>query len=251
MVAEGGQGPRTAISSADAEHIAIRGQDLCRDLMGKTGFTEMFHLLVTGRKASADQLYFLDVLLVAIAEHGLMPSVIAARVTLAAAPEALQGAVAAGILGAGSVFLGAAEDCGRFLVAAGESDDLRGFVQAIRDRGDRVPGFGHPVHKRADPRTTRIFELWDQRGLTGQHVARARQCAGLVAEIWNKPLPMNVSMAIAAVLLDLGYPAGMLKAVPILARTAGLLAHLAEEQAHPIGLSMAAAAGGALGRAGT
>ena len=97
----------------------MRGRDLTSDLMGRIGFTDYFYLLVTGREPTAEQRFFLDLLLVAIAEHGLVPSVQAARMTLASGPDALQGAVAAGILGAGSVILGAAEDCGRLLVASG------------------------------------------------------------------------------------------------------------------------------------
>ncbi len=105
-----------------------------------------------------------------------------------------------------------------------------------------MPGFGHPIHRPVDPRAERILELADARGVSGPHVELARQLRDAVAQAWGRPLTMNVSMPIAAVMLDLGFAAAAVKAVPILARTAGLLAHLAEEQELPVGFLMAAAA---------
>jgi citrate synthase len=179
------------------------------------------------------------VLLVSIAEHGLMPTNVAARMTLASDPGSLQGAVAAGILGCGPVILGTSEECARLLESRREPLEV---VRELQTAGEKVPGFGHPVHKPHDPRAERILELADERGVSGVHVARARACRDAVQEVWGKPLTMNVSMPIAAVLLDLGFPSAAVKAVPILARTASLLAHLAEEQQQPIGLELAAAA---------
>jgi citrate synthase len=235
----------TAISTADAASVTVRGRDLASDLMGRVSFTEYFHLLVTGREPTETQAFFLDLLLVAIAEHGLVPTNQAARMTYAADPGALQAAVAAGILGCGSVVLGTAEACGRFLADA-RGRDLRAHVAAIRDAGGKGPGFGHPLHKPVDPRAERILALADERGAAGENVALARAMGPVVAEVWGKPLPMNVSMPIAAVLLDLDFPPTMLKGIPILARTASLLAHLAEESANPIGFRMAAAAEAAI-----
>jgi citrate synthase len=218
----------------------VRGRDLTRDVMGRLTFTQYFHLLLTGREPTEDETFFLDLLLASIAEHGMMPTNVAARMTLAADPDALQAAVAAGILGAGSVVLGTSEECARLLAEGVEGKrDARELAGEIRDRGDRVPGFGHPVHEPVDPRAERILELAVERGVSGPHAAYARSLRDAVAEVWDKPLPMNVSMPIAAVLLDLGYPASAVKAIPILARTAGLLAHLAEEQDEPLGFFMA------------
>jgi citrate synthase len=230
----------TAISRAYPDRVEVRGRDLAGDLMGRVGFTEYFHLLLTGSEPTDDQRYFLDLLLVSIAEHGLMPSNVAARMTLAADPGSLQGAVAAGILGAGSVVLGASEECARLLEQAVASGREPGEVaREIHAGGGKVPGFGHPLHKPLDPRAERILELADHRGVSGPHVAFARALRDAVAQEWARPLTLNVAMPIAAVLLDLGFPAVAAKAVPILARTAGLLAHLAEEQEHPIGFLLA------------
>jgi citrate synthase len=240
----------TSISRAYPDRVEVRGRDLAGDLMGRVGFTEYFHLLLTGREPTDDQRFFLDLLLVAIAEHGLMPTNVAARMTLAADPRSLHGAVAAGILGAGPVILGTSEECARLLeeakaeVAAGRdpAEVVGTAARAIHARGGKVPGFGHPVHRPLDPRAERILELADERRVSGPHVLLARALRDAVAETWGRPLTMNVSMMIAAVLLDLGYPASTAKAVPILARTASLLAHLAEEQQQPIGFLLAAGA---------
>ena len=242
--------PVSHIGQAHPERVEVRGRDLTGDLMGRLSFTEYFHLLLTGREPTEDQRFFLDLVLVAIAEHGMMPTNVAARMTLSADPESLQGAVAAGILGCGPVILGTAEPCARLLEAAqervmagGEPVAVAGEVaREVHASGGRMPGFGHPVHRPLDPRAERILELADDRGASGAHVLLARCLRDSVAEAWGKPLTMNVSMPIAAVMLDLGLPSAAVKAVPILARTAGLLAHLAEEQEHPLGFLMAARA---------
>jgi citrate synthase len=238
------------ISRAYPERVEVRGRDLTGDLMGRVSFTEYFHLLLTGDEPSDEQRFFLDLLLVAIAEHGLMPTNIAARMTLAADPGSLHGAVAAGILGCGPVILGTSESCARLLeeaqarVAAGnEPAAVAGeLARGIHAAGGKVPGFGHPVHRPLDPRAERILELADARGASGPHILLARCIRDAVAEVWGRPLTMNVSMPIAAVLLDLGFPASAVKSVPILARTAGLLAHLAEEREQPLGFLLAAKA---------
>jgi citrate synthase len=230
------------ISQAYPDRVEVRGRDLTGDLMGRLSFTEYFHLLLTGEEPTEDQRFFLDLLLVAIAEHGMMPTNVAARMTLAADPGSLQGAVAAGILGCGPVILGTSEACARLLEEAQAGGEPEELLRAIKESGGRAPGFGHPVHRPLDPRAERILELADERGVSGAHVALARTFRDAAAKVWVKPLTMNVSMPIAAVMLDLGFPSSSVKAVPILARTASLLAHLAEERRQPIGFLMAGAA---------
>lgn len=234
----------TSISTADADSITVRGRDLTSDLMGRLGFTAYFFLLTTGREPTEDEAFFLDLLLVSIAEHGLVPTNQAARMTYAADPDFLQGAVAAGLLGCGKVILGTTETAGAFLAETrarmeAEGLDAAALVVEAREAGRRLPGFGHPLHKPVDPRAQRILALAEERGVAGPHVRLAREIEAAVAEHWGKPLPMNVSFAIPAVLLDLGFPRAVLKAIPILARTASLLAHLAEEAETPIGFTLA------------
>jgi citrate synthase len=206
--------------------------------------------LLCGLEPTEEQRFFLDLVLVSIAEHGMMPTNVAARMTLAADPGSLQGAVAAGILGCGPVILGTAESCARLLEEAQEkvvagaapATVAEQTARAIHDAGGKVPGFGHLVHRPLDPRAEKILELANSHGISGPHVALARALRDAVAEAWGRPLTMNVSMPIAAVMLDLDFPSTAVAAVPILARTAGLLAHLAEEQQHPVGFAMAAKA---------
>jgi citrate synthase len=242
--------PVSNISQAYPDRVEVRGRDLAGDLMGRLTFTEYFHLLLTGREPTGEQRFFLDLLLVAIAEHGMMPSNVAARMTLAADPGSLHGAVAAGILGCGPVVLGTSDACARLLeeaqakVASGGAPAAVALelARAIHASGEKAPGFGHPVHRPHDPRAERILELADTHGVSGRHVLLSRCLHDAVADVWGRPFTMNVAMPIAAVMLDLGFPASAVKAVPILARTAGLLGHLADERQHPIGFALAAAA---------
>src|SRR5690606_11509756 len=168
--------------------IFVRGRDRCADLIGTVSFTEHVWLLVTGQLPSAGQRAVLDATLVAMAEHGLVPSVQASRMTLAAAPEALQGAVAAGILGCGSVILGAAEAAGHLLAsvlsgagagaaAAGLDEAAARVVKEHQAARRPVPGFGHLLHKGHDPRVERLFAVAEHHGVAGQHIAAAQAVA--------------------------------------------------------------------------
>jgi citrate synthase len=233
----------TAISTSNAATILVRGHNLTEELIGSISFTEHFWLLLAGTLPTPVQRRILDATLVAIAEHGLVPSVQVSRMTLAAAPEALQGAVAAGILGCGSVVLGSSEAAGQFLatiaarIAAGTSRQAAttSIIQEYRAARRAIPGYGHPLHKGSDPRAVRLLAVAAETGSAGMHVDIAQEVERLLPDLIGKPLTLNVSGAIPAVLLDAGYPLGALKGVPILARTAGLIAHLLEEQVRPIG----------------
>src|SRR3954467_1322079 len=235
--------PVSHISQAYPDRVEVRGRDLTGDLMGRLSFTEYFHLLLTGDEPTEEQRYFLDLLLIAIAEHGMMPTNVAARMTLAADPSSLQGAVAAGVLGCGPVRAGTTEEGAPLLERTRESDeDPLTVARRIHEDGGKLPGFGHPVHKPLDPRAERILELAHERGVAGDHVALAEAYREAAHETWGKPLTMNISMPMAGVLLDLGFASSIVKAIPILARTASLLGHLAEEQQNPSGFAMASAA---------
>jgi citrate synthase len=210
-------------------------------------------LLVTGRIPTEAQRRVLDATLVAIAEHGLVPSVQASRMTLAAAPEALQGAVAAGILGCGSVILGAADAAGRLLeevIARSRTtppaDAAMEVIREQRAAGKSIPGYGHPLHKGHDPRARRLLEVAKVVGCSSRHVEAAAAIEQVLPQVTGKALAMNVSGAIAAVLLDAGYPLLALKGVPMLARTASLIAHLLEEQERPIGFVLSHAGAAAI-----
>jgi len=238
--------PRTAIATSDEHTIVVRGRDLSRDLIGKVSFVEHFFLLLTGRMPTAGQAEVLNATLVAIAEHGLVPSVQAARMTFAAAPDAMQGAVAAGILGCGSVVLGSSETAGRLFseidarVQAGAAldDAALAAMKDWRTAGRAIPGYGHPQHKERDERVGALFGVARHAGTDLRFVAIAEAAETLLAQVLNKDLKLNVSGAIPAVLLGAGFPLQALKGVPILARTAGLIAHLYEEIEQPIGFAL-------------
>lgn len=244
----------TAIAKASRTKIRIRGHDLCDDLIGKVDFTTFFFLHLTGEMPNEKQVYFLDAMLVALAEHGLTPSAQAARMTLQAGPDAMQGAVAAGILGCGSVILGSAESCGRFLsqgvarVRAGETNDevAHAMVQGLRDQKKFLPGFGHPLHRPVDPRAVKLLALADEKGAAGDHVAFLKAVAGVADDIYGRQMVMNVNGPLPAILLDLDFPEAALKGISILCRTAGLIGHCVEELERPIGFRLAH-----LGDAGT
>jgi citrate synthase len=244
----------SAISTSNEETILVRGRDLARELIGSISFTEHFWLLVTGAMPSAAQRRVLDATLVAIAEHGLVPSVQVSRMTLAAAPEALQGAVAAGILGCGSVVLGSSEAAGHFLAAIVErsaktSNADTAAAEVVREYAAAkraIPGYGHPLHRDGDPRARRLFQVAAEAGVAGRHAEIATAVEKLLPELIGRRLALNVSGAIPAVLLDAGYPLLALKGVPLLARTAGLVAHLLEEQQRAIGFVMSHAAAQAI-----
>lgn len=237
----------TAIATSDADSITVRGLDLCDELIGKIDFTDYFWLLVLGERPTREQRAMMDACLVSIAEHGLVPSVQAARMTLAAGPEAWQGAMSAGLLGMGSVVAGSSESAGRFLddiLKKAEADGTPVEAAAIatlkelKAAKQKVPGLGHPQHSAGDPRANRLLEIADDLKVSGKYIETLRVLAEHAPAIIERPLPINVSGAIPATILDAGWPVDALKAVPLLARTAGLAAHLLEESRRSIGFIM-------------
>ncbi|WP_066651443.1 MULTISPECIES: citryl-CoA lyase [Sphingomonas] len=246
--------PFSAICTSDAESITVRGRDLCGEIIGQMDFTSYFWLLVTGSAPSETQRFFANAVLAAIAEHGLVPSVVAARMTYAAAPEAFHGAVAAGLLGCGSVVLGSAEVAGRFyadLVAktgggAIATEVAAEGIRVLRADKRAIPGFGHPQHSGGDPRALLLLDLAAQHGVFGPHIGMLYAIRDALPEALGRPLPINVNGAIPAVMLDVGFPVAALKGISLLARTASLIAHLQEETERPIGFVMSGAAAAAI-----
>ena len=165
----------TSVGTSDADSITVMGRDLSSELLGKVTFTQLAFLLVQRRMPSPEETRLFDAVLISLADHGLTPTVLAARLTHTGAPEALQGAVAAGLLGAGSVFLGVVEDTVRFLDAIGE--DVEAGVAREIEAGGRIPGLGHPVHKAEDPRTPRIYAIAEETGLAGTYLGRLSEVA--------------------------------------------------------------------------
>jgi citrate synthase len=246
----------TSIGVSDADSITLLGQDLAADLMGKVSFGELALWLVTQERPTAAQVRVFEAVLVALADHGFTPTAIAARLTYLSAPDSVQGALAAGLLGGGSRFLGVTEDTGRFLAgalaAAGGRegggklpDDDAGWdalalaaVQEARASGRLIPGLGHPVHKVTDPRTPVLIRIAEEEGLRGPHLRLFEAVGRVHPQVLGRRLPLNGAGTSGAALADLGLPAGLLRGFALLARTAGLLGHLAEEQRRPLGMDM-------------
>ncbi|WP_344498702.1 citryl-CoA lyase [Dactylosporangium maewongense] len=237
----------TGIGTSSADRITLLGQDLAADLMGKVGFGELAFWLVAGRRPAPGETRVFEAVLVALADHGFTPTAIAARVTYASAPEALQGALAAGLLGGGSRFLGVTEDCGVFLqqtlanVDAATADWDAVAVAAITARraaGLLVPGLGHPVHKVQDPRTPVLIRIAEEEGVRGPHLRLFEAIGRVHPAVLGRTLPLNGAGVCGAALADLGLPVTMLRGFALLARAAGLLGHLAEEQRTGLGLSI-------------
>jgi len=230
------------MSTRDA--IYIRERSLVDDLMGHVDFTTMMIFQITGRMPSAQERSVVDAVLVALMEHGLTPSSISARLIYSSSPDAMQGAVAAGLLGSGSVFLGAMEDLARILqdgvrqVEAG-GIDADGYCRAIithaQESQERVPGFGHHIHRPDDPRTPRLLAIAAQQGVAGQHVQLLERLSKTMDAIKGKHVTVNVTGAVAAVLSDLGYPWQIMRGFSLVARAAGLVGHIQEEQQYPLG----------------
>ncbi|KUL27872.1 citryl-CoA lyase [Actinoplanes awajinensis] len=224
----------TGLGTSDADSISLLGQDLAADLMGKVGFGELAFWLVARRRPNAGEVRVFEAVLVALADHGFTPTAIAARLTYLSAPDSLQGALAAGLLGGGSRFLGVTEDCGRFLaeaLAGGAPDDYPAFAtELIATSTGRIPGLGHPVHKVQDPRTPVLIRIAQEEGLYGPHLRLLKA----IAAVHPKKLPLNGAGVCGAALADLGLPIEMLRGFALLARAAGLLGQLAEEHRRPV-----------------
>jgi citrate synthase len=239
----------TSLGTSDRDSITLLGQDLAADLMGKVGFGELALWLVTQRRPTFSQVRVFEAVLVALADHGFTPTAIATRVTYLSAPDSVQGALAAGLLGGGSRFLGVTEDAGRFLAGtlAGQEPpaDDAGYdalaldaVLRARDTGRLVPGLGHPVHKITDPRTPVLIAIAKEEGLYGPHLRLFEAIGRVHPPVLGRRLPLNGAGTCGAALADLGLPPELLRGFALLARTAGLLGHIAEEQRRPVGMDI-------------
>ncbi len=238
---------RTALGAASRDTITLLGQDLAQDVMGSVGFGELAFWLATQRRPSPGQVRLFEAVLAALADHGFTPTAIVTRLTYLSAPDSVQGALAAGLLGGGSRFLGVTEDTGAFLhqvlLDAGGAlpEDDAGWdalalaaLQARRQAGALVPGLGHHVHKDGDPRTPRLLEIAREEGLLGPHLELFSAVGRVHPQVLGRTLPLNGAGVCGAALAELGLPLPLLRAFALLARTAGLIGQLAEELRHPV-----------------
>ncbi|GIH46591.1 citryl-CoA lyase [Microbispora rosea] len=237
----------TALGASSLKSITLLGSDLAEDVMGKVGFGELAFWLAAQRRPTPGETRVFEAVLAALADHGFTPTAIVTRLTYLSAPDSIQGALAAGLLGGGSRFLGVTEDCGRFLhdvLAAHDgplpSDDA-GWdalaletVRARRQARRFIPGLGHHVHKEGDPRTPRLLEIAAEENLVGPHLSLFAAIGRVHPEVLGRTLPLNGAGVCGAALADLGLPLELLRGFALLARTAGLIGQLAEELRRPV-----------------
>jgi citrate synthase len=200
-----------------ADKIVVRGKDLPNEILGHLNLGDMAFLELTGRVPDAGESKIFNAMVVTLVEHGMTPSAIAARLTYLGAPEALQAAVASGLLGLGSVFVGSTEGVARMLSENADIDAMK-----------RVPGLGHPIHKPVDPRTVRLFEIARETGHYGSYCRRMEEIAKA------RKLPLNATGAIGALACELGLDWKIVRGLGVMARAVGLVAHILEETRDPM-----------------
>lgn len=232
---------RSEVAYSTADRIVVRGHDLV-DLIGNVALGDMAFLELKGRLPTSQESAVFNAITVTLVEHGMTPSTIAARMTYLGAPESLQGAVAAGILGLGGRFGGTVEDIARILQtrlgAAPLEADLRqvarDVVEEHRSAKRLIPGIGHPEHKDIDPRVPRLFEVAAANGLSGRHVELVRLIGDEASTALDRKLPVNATGAIGAIASELEIPWQVCRGLAVMARAIGIVAHLQEEVTDPL-----------------
>ena len=244
-----GRSFRTSLGTSDADSITLMGMDLADEVMGEVGFGELALWLVFRRRPEPGQVRVFEAVLASLADHGFVPTALAARLTYVSAPDSLQGAMAAGILGGGSRYLGVTEDCGQFLAEvvdgldelptdeAGWDDVARDVVRESREAKRIIPGLGHPTHT-SDPRVPRLFRIAREEDLFGPCLSLFEAIGRVHEEFIGRRLPLNGAGVGGAALVDAGFPRQFLRGAALLARCAGVLGQLVEEAEHPVGNEM-------------
>jgi citrate synthase len=214
---------RSDIAYSTADRIVVRGRDLPGEILGKLNLGDMAYLELTGRIPNENQSRLFNALVVTLVEHGITPSALAARLTYLGAPEAMQAAVAAGLCGLGSVFVGSTEGVAKLL-----TENITKTALQIVAENKRLPGLGHPLHKDVDPRTVRLFEIGRETGYYGKFCR-------LMAEIAaTKKLVLNATGAIGALSCELGLDWRAVRGLGVMARAVGLVGHILEESRQPM-----------------
>lgn len=233
---------KSEMGYSTATKVVVRGQDLCADLLGKMNLGDMAFLEISGRYPTSQESTVFNALLITLVEHGMTPMAMATRLVYLGAPEAIQGAVAAGLNGMGNVFGGGSEAAARVLFEAlkdkpadADLDEIaRAVVEDHANRKTPVPGLGHPVHKPIDPRTPVLFAIAEQNGFRGRYVALLEKIGAQAATRAKRNLPVNATGAIGALMLELGFPWQICRGVAVIGRAVGLVGHITEEMKNPI-----------------
>lgn len=232
---------QSAICTSDERSITIRGKDLTEDIIGHNDFGEFIYFHLTGEQPTEREARLFNAILVTVVEHGITPSVIAARLTYDSAPEAIQAAVASGLLGAGNTFLGSMENIAQLLYEGCERTDIESIETVAADivaENERLPGFGHPIHEPTDPRTDRLFELLEEEDMDGEHYELILSVRDIAQEEYDTNMLINATGAIGTCVCELGLNPKVARGLAIVSRAAGLVGHLNEEIESPIARDM-------------
>ncbi|MDQ6918764.1 MAG: citryl-CoA lyase [Candidatus Dormibacteraeota bacterium] len=242
-MSEGGRGRlRSDLGWSTPDRIVVRGHDLAEELIGRVSLGDMAFLELKGRLPSAPESAVFNAIAITLVEHGMTPSAIAARLTYLGAPESLQGAVAAGLLGLGDRFGGPIDEAARMLqevlADAPPNTDLTALAERLvaerHAAGKLVAGLGHPVHKPIDPRVPRLFQVAAENGFHGRYVKLMELIGDAMTRASGKPLPVNATGAIGAIASELELPWQVCRGLAVMARAIGLVAHLQEELREPM-----------------
>jgi citrate synthase len=233
---------RTALSKHDEKSITVRDKDLATDIMGEMDFGSAFYLLLTGEEPTSNESRLINAMLSSLMVHGTTPHAIATRLTLLSEPNSTQGAVASGLLGVGSQFAGAMEECAKDLQSVAGAEDTNGaateLAAAYRESSQRFSGIGHPEFDPVDPRAQRLFSLAEDADIAGEHTEIIRKLQTEFEESTGLDLPINVTGAIAALSSDMGLPPEAARGFAIVSRAAGLVAEVIEEKKSPIAMDV-------------
>jgi citrate synthase len=233
---------KSDLAWATPDRIVVRGLDLPTEIIGRLNLGDMAFLEITGRIPTREESVMFNALAVTLVEHGIVPSTLAARITYLGAPEAMQAAVAAGLCGLGSVFVGSTEGAAAMLREAipdrarpGDAEALaQDIVARFRAAKKIIPGVGHPLHKDGDPRTPRLFQLAAENGFDGPYVALMQAVARRAEAASGRRLPINATGAIGAIACEMDLPQPVVRGIGVMARAIGLVAHLLEESRQPL-----------------
>ena len=233
---------RSDIAWSTPTTITVKGFDLCRDILGGMSLGDMAFLELTDRLPTSSESVVFNAIAVTLVEHGLTPSAIAARMTYSGAPEAMQAAVAAGLCGLGSVYVGSMETAARMLQEAipdpQEKADFaplaRQIVERFHGRRQAVPGLGHTLHKPVDPRAPRLFEIAAENGFDGPYVRLMKRVGQEAERVYGRSLPVNATGAIGAIASELKLPWQIVRGIGVMARAIGLVGHIREEMRQPM-----------------
>jgi citrate synthase len=216
---------RSELGWSTSDKIVVRGKDLPGEILGHLNLGDMAFLELTGRTPNPEESKLFNAVVVTLVEHGITPSALVARLTYLGAPEAMQAAVAAGLCGLGSVFVGSTEGCARLLY---ESKEKGLDAKTIIAQHKRIPGLGHPIHKPVDPRTVRLFEIARETGFYGDYCRLMEEIAKL------KGITLNATGAIGALACELKLDWRAVKGLGVMARAVGLVGHILEESRQPM-----------------